>query len=497
MSSPIDSLAIRCRARSLTAHDLKTGSAVPRTILSIPVLILIAAFIPIRIAPQSVAKGVIHVRVFQPNGERIRIPVELVKPSKYNGLPLMLKLSAQMPEESTSEEYQFTVAPGEYYVRAGNSGGTYVRTYYPNAANPQDAKAIKVSSGEHVTADIHLSTAPTFRISGRMIDSLPDREPHYYAGVWLRSASLVVQELKTVSANPGVPVCCAVVQVPDLDVSVTTQGDRFEIAGVRAGKYELIASMMVGEIKPGQFVIVKAGERFPYSRTYRALMELNVGDSNIDDIKVVINHGIDLTGSIVTSGKGINTKNIYIELSGRNFDSLLQTYTDRNGQFVFPNLLQGKYNLSVGLPPGKAYIESIVQGTKVITGSKGLSLRSNVLFEFEKETPAPLRIIVNGNGATIRGNVSEMKEAAIVLASAESSTESTVIRWGMSDSTGAFAFPDGVPPGNYRIYAIPRGSIDLIWGTAIKIPERFLIHGTELTVKPGERVVVKLNRIPE
>jgi hypothetical protein len=218
------------------------------------------------------SRATIHGRVLQANDQPAAgSSVELVKALSYAKGPRIFEPTGQPSEIGASGEYRFDVAPGEYYVRTiSTPGGPQARTYFPNTYNPGEAKAIDVAQGDDVSADIHISTTPVFKISGRIVDLLPDRENHYPSGVSLSSNSATAREFKFHNPYEGYPICCAVDRAPDPNVSVTFSNNRFEIFGVRPGTYQLTASIVVAESKPGGgLVLLKNGEKLPYSITYR------------------------------------------------------------------------------------------------------------------------------------------------------------------------------------------------------------------------------------
>jgi hypothetical protein len=446
--------------------------------------------------PQKLDRGSIHVRVFQANGEFIRVLPELISPSKYNEGPTFLMPASEKGQEVGTGEYEFEVVPGEYYVRANPPG--FARTYFPGTSNPTEAKAIRVGNGEHVSVDIHLSTSPRFRITGRIIDSVPDRQPHHFSGVSLSSSSLTVREYKYEAAFKDIPFCCAVNRVPDEDVSISVLGDRFEINNVRAGDYELTASVLVGDVEFGKSIPILPGKQPPFYVRYRGRIPVKVTNRDIDDIKVEVTHGTDLTGSIVSSGGTMDANMTSVQLGGPDFDfdSWQFAEVDKKGLFEFPNLLEGEYRLSIGVLPGRAYVDEIFHGKATIPDAKGLTPFSNAKFKVGRSGTESLRIIARTDGGTVSGQVESGEEALIFLLPSETSARFDMYHLVYSKPTGSFEFVGGIPPGSYRIYAIRKGPSNPImvsklsqsWG-------RIEPQGSPVTVKRNERVKVRLNLI--
>jgi len=435
-----------------------------------------------------VRDGAIHGRVLQPDGQpAVGISVALVQASRVSKELKILQPSGPRKETGANGEYRFDVVPGEYYIRTVTTpGGPQARTYFPNTSEPGDAKAIPVSQGEDISADIHIATTPVFKITGRIVDLLPDREPHYFAGVSLSSKSATVREYKMQNVYEGIPVCCAVTNVPDSNTSVTTSYDRFEIGGLRPGVYELNAGILVGDVKPGQFVLTKIGDRAPYSRSYGGRTTVEVTNADVADIQIEVRHGVNLEGRVVSNGKAVKTNRTAMFLRPAEYkpDSFEVAEVDRAGRFVFPNLQDGAYSLEVGALPGDAYVVEIRHGGRRLSGTD---------FTVSITNPEPLEIIVNPSGGKIDGHVPNGDQASIILLPAEGQTSYDTRPVRPANQTGDFKFW-GVPPGKYRIFAFKSLPEEVRMGI-VSISEfigTYETQGTPLEVKPGARTVIGL-----
>jgi hypothetical protein len=457
------------------------------------------ALLPMRAAPRQILKGTIHVKVFQASGDLVPgVAIEVAKGTKYNDGSLILMRSSEKSEEEAPGEYRITVDPGEYYVRTGNTSAVHVRTYFPNTSNPEQAQAISVGPGAQVSVDIHLSQDPVFTITGRIIDLVSDPHPHYISAVSLESTNFKVREYRLYNPFSGYPVCCSVEQIADLGISVTTSGDRFEIRGVRAGEYELIGGISVGDVKPGDLILFKPGERPPYSRSFQNRVLVSVSDKDISNIQIEITPGADLKGRIVSTGKSVQTQMTNIELRrilGHN--SLQYAPVGKDGRFEFDNLLDGDYSISVGILPGSAYVGDIFQGERLIPGGRGLWLlanTANVKIVVGKAKAEPLRIVVNPNGGSINGKLDRAQEASIFLF-AEEPSMINASRWQASNPAGEFKM-SGIVPGRYRMYALAnKASQNVKLYFPSYFPEQIKSQGTPIVVKPGDRLTVRPNLI--
>jgi len=439
-----------------------------------------------------VRDSAIHGSVLQADGQPAAgISVELVEVTHASKALKIVMPSGPRMETGTNGEYRFKVDPGEYYVRTVTTpGGPQARTYFPNTFNPGEAKAIRVSPEEDVSADIHIAMTPVFKITGRIVDLLPDREPHYFSGVSLSSKSSTVREYKLQNATEGIPLCCDVIAVPDSNVSVTLSKDRFEIRGVRPGSYGVDAGILVGDLKPGDFVFTKTGDRAPYSRSYGGRTTVEVTNADVADIKVEVRHGVDLKGRIVSNGKAVTTNETDIFLRPADYDppySFEIFEVDKAGRFAFGNLLDGDYSLDVGYLPGDAYVVEIRQGARKLSGTD---------FTISSAKPEPLEIIVNPSGGKIDGHVPNGGQASIILMPTEGQTRYDPLPIRRASESGDFTFR-GVPPGKYRIFAFISLPAEVSTG-AVPISDfigPYETQGTPLEVTPGAGTEISLTLI--
>jgi len=438
-----------------------------------------------------VRDGAIHGRVIPPNGRLLTgVEVELVTGSVVVKGPRVLKFSGKAVAVGENGEYQLTVVPGEYYVRtATQAGAPLARTYFPNTSEPGDAKPIRVGQGEDVAADIQLSTTPVFKITGRIIDLVPDLEPHYISGVSLSSDSATVREYKLENLAQGLPFCCAVGVVPDSNVSVTVSNDRFEIQGVRPGSYALAAGVLVGAVKPGEFVVTKLGDSPPYSVRYSGLNAVTVTNADIADVEIEVRRGMEVKGRIVSNGAPVETKGVTLFLRGPDYDpnSSMLAETDDAGRFTFHNLSDGVYMIDPLHLPGDAYVEEVLQAGRKL---------SDLEFAVNKSDSDPLEFIVNPSGGTVSGQITDSSHALIALVPVEGQAGYVASTLGRSRATGEFEIR-GVAPGNYRMFAFDAPSIDEVLGN---IPlsdfvRLYPMQGTALTVKSGARTTLRLSLI--
>ena len=65
--------------------------------------------------------------------------------------------------------------PGEYYVRAsGTVDGNPILAYYPGVSNVESGALVHVRGGDEIVADMPILPAKLFRISGTVVNAIPE-----------------------------------------------------------------------------------------------------------------------------------------------------------------------------------------------------------------------------------------------------------------------------------------------------------------------------------
>jgi hypothetical protein len=314
--------------------------------------------------------GNIHGHVIQPDGKRLPgITVELVKASSRNGLRLFLATGEKI-ETDGSGEYRFDTAPGEYYVRTvSDKTHLTVRWYYPGSTDPESAAPLDLTPGADVSADIHISETPDFKISIRVIENLPDPGDRYVTAFYLINRNSSIRE---VEHPPGVPGClCPDNSVhPESKPFVRLSNDRFEIRAVRPGSYDIIASMMVGNVKPNTgIVIFKPSEPFPYWMVYEGQTMVEVKDADVDGGTIKIRHGVDVKGKLTLIGKSHSAVDPWVYVGDARGNTPTIAEVNHSWKFILRNVPAGRHTFSFGFLPAGAYVAEVRQGGGTLSDS--------------------------------------------------------------------------------------------------------------------------------
>src|SRR5262245_48128353 len=155
--------------------------------------------------------------------------------------------------------------PGEYYVRAsGTVDGNPVLAYYPGVSNPDSAALVRVRAGDEIFADMPIPPAKLFRISGTVVNAIPElaTEPQGFV--------LMPRDKKIDDGSATI--------LPNL--AVGKGSGYFEVRAL-PGVYDLIpAARATG-----------AGNFYYYT----ARVPVEVRDRDVEGITVTITRGVELT----------------------------------------------------------------------------------------------------------------------------------------------------------------------------------------------------------
>ena len=425
--------------------------------------------------------GSIHGHVIQPDGNRLPgVTVELVKAVNRNGLRLLMATGEKV-ETDASGEYRFNAAPGEYYVRTvSNKTHLSVRWYFPGSTDPEGAVPINVTPGADVSADIGLSETPVFKISIRVIESLPDPGDRYVTAFYLINRNSSIRE---VAYAPGVSGCLCPDSSPHPESKpfVRASKDRFEIRGVRPGSYELIATMLIGNVKPDAgLVMVKAGEPSPFWMVYEGQTMVEVKDADVDGGTVKIHHGVDLKGKFTSIGKFHSKGDPCVYLADERGNTPMLADVNHSWKFILRNVPAGRHTFSFGFLPDGAYVAEVRQGGRILSDSAITVGSSSV---------EPIEVILKPGGV-IEGRIDNGEGTTVLLVPV--SPQNNIDRGGRADyvrKSGEFKF-QGLPQGEYRVYAINLSSVDESYVDPVFM-SKYESQGIPVTVVPGIPLTVQ------
>ncbi len=400
-------------------------------------------------------------------------------------------------------EYRlYGLAPGRYYVSAMHTPGTallmtpmgstavmrmaaseqdrsYVPTFYPGTSDASRASAIEVRAGDEVpSVDFTLLPTRTVRVSGRVFNSITG---NHSRGI---TVYLLPQDRK------GRPFFFRKY------TRVEDREGRFEIKGVRPGSYILTATYSDFE-----------GEGY-----YEARTAIEVGESDVEGVTLVIEQGFELQGRIHVEGvalasqqeQGVEGDGVREEFPIKEILVYLTSYDDvlilprpragrpkADGSFSVEKLSPVLYRVNLNPLSGDYYLKSArVGGQDVLEEGLDLSLGP---------PSGPLEITISAAGGRIDGAVlTEEQEpfggASVVLVPEERRRDQRrFYKTATTDQHGRFTLR-GIPPDDYKLFAweeIERGAYQ-----DSAFLRRYEEQGEPVEVEEGNRLSVQLQLIP-
>ncbi|PYT17238.1 MAG: hypothetical protein DMG59_07915 [Acidobacteria bacterium] len=431
---------------------------------------------------QLVPTGVITGRILDANGELVTHASLQLIPVKAGSSRREASLYATTND--LGEYRLFNVPPGRYYVKASvfeqmnvswqrpasaksSVSEGYVPTYYPGTLAEDRAMSVLVKPGGVLQGvDFAILRARVMRVRGR---------------VAAPGASVI---LVTLSGNQGVY----------RDAMADPATGAFEFSGVTPGSYTLSAGTAIGG-KPG----------------LEGTRAVEIGDSDMDDVNLVLYPPVEIQGRIriEESGRKI-PNNLMVVLARR--DSRAsggasftphQTSSvgnlgqvDPDGSFVLQGTHGARYDLmigSLGMSSDNTYIKSATLGGIDVLGD-GLEFPAGGL-------PVTLDIILSGKGASVDCVVtSEQNEPAAgarVILIPDRSRRARLDLYGecKTDQLGQCSVA-GVAPGSYSLYAFDEdsGPLDYHASEALAPYEK---SEKVITVKQQEYQKVRLDLLQE
>jgi hypothetical protein len=307
---------------------------------------------------------------------------------------------------------------------------SYIPVYYPGTTDIETAAPIDLRPGTIFSGiDLTLSQVPTLRVRGQIIGA--NGQPAANAQAMLiprrRISMGMGNQFRGRGGNP--------------------QGT-FEIRGVVPGLYDLVAMM---------------NDR--NSPTF-ARLPLDVGNSDIENVTLVLTPGFNISGRLVMEGMPANagTQRLRVALNAstpllgilggrgggqRGGPNGSSGIVNADGTFVLQNVGPGDFRLMVQGLPRNAYV-------KIARFGAADALQQGLVLDGPPS--GTLDILVSANTGTLDGLAFDEKQnpspnTQIVLVPDPTKRQRPdLYRTVNSDASGKFRI-EGVPPGDYKVFA--------------------------------------------
>jgi hypothetical protein len=428
--------------------------------------------IVIRLSPDGTIAG----HITNEAGKALRgVAVLAMKSSYPHGMRELHDVASSATNDAG--EYRITtLAPGKYYIRAKppaslkakpGSDNAYVPLYYPAANDQSHSVALVLRAGEELVGiDMTLAPVHTVHIRGTVINGrnlLPSQEAEV-----------------TLLSDQGETIF-----LPGRNFAVGGQAN-FDFPGVPPGSYVLVAQQSGSVREP---------------KTMWGRTSIEVKDSNLDHVEVMVGAGVDVTGRIRVESdsaedltKGIPYQGMQGILELQEPSSLAAltpdidtTTVSADGTFIFREVPEGSYRIRFASIPDGYFLKSSaadVPETSIAVG--------------RGHSPAFVELVLSPGAGQIDGTVMSDDQsfpgASVVLVpDGKDRGQPSAYQRAVTDQSGRFAMRN-VVPGDYTIFSweqIDRG--------AYFDPEflaRYEDRGKAVHVEEGGHLSVKLDLIP-
>lgn len=374
-------------------------------------------------------------------------------------------------------EYRIeSLAPGKYYIRTKlpaslkakqGSEKAYVPVYYPAAGDQARSVALVLRAGEELVGiDMTLIPVHTVHIRGTVINGrtlLPSKEAEV-----------------TLLSDQGETIF-----LPGKTFSAGGQAN-FDLPSVPPGSYVLVAQQSGSVREP---------------KTMWGRTSIEVKDSNVDHVEVVVGPGVDVGGRIrveednaADSIKEVHYANMQGILELQEPSSLAAltpdidtTTVNADGTFIFHEVPEGSYRIRFVPVPDSFYLKSL-----------GADALETGIIVGRSHSPDAIELVLSPGAGRVEGSVESDDQSfpgasVVLLPDGKDRGQPNDYQRTVTDQLGRFAMRN-VVPGDYTIFAweqIDRG--------AYFDPEflaRYEDRGKAVHVEEGGQVSVKLDLIP-
>ena len=339
------------------------------------------------------------------------------------------------PTDDRGEYRIFGLDPGEYYIKASETGepqgpgftfgaslwvarelgSLYAPVYYPGVLQMAQAQTVLLRAGEEMQADFSMRRIKTVEVSGRVIGI--DGSPANRAYV-----NLMPDDVSDNGAQM---------------FKNTDDKGEFVFKGVSPGSYALWV------------------EEHDSGLRYHARRKIEVGEEKVDSIVLALGGGATIHGRVVTSGAGALALNrVQVSLSPASDTDTAGSMggqVKKDGSFELNGVGDGNYAVQAYAGEPGWYVKSAHAGNEDVL-EKGIHVENGAI-------AGNLEIIISGYSGQLEGTVTDNDQnqplaGVQVRARPDPATEFNRFPWHQvsTDQNGHYVIKD-VPPGKYKVVA--------------------------------------------
>jgi hypothetical protein len=426
-----------------------------------------------RMVPQAVISG----RITDEDGDPISdVQVQAMRHSFREG-KRTLETEALAQTNDLGEFRLFGLTKGRYLIRAkiserwqpsipASSTGDpssaaqtgYAPVYYPGTSDQSRAAKIEVAPGQEIPAvDFTFIPIRTFRVRGRVFDTVLG-QPAKHCFIFL------------------------VHHEPNMSGWNSRQGETdcnngsFEFSDLPPGSYNLVV-MLSGSGK-------QRSARVP----------VNVDNTNVDDVRVTVGAGIDLTGRVFVQGReslDLSDVRLWLNDPEQDFNGGVGAVVKPDGSLTMEGVPEGVYQIRVhgGFSPDFYLKLASANGEDIL--EKGLTVGAG-------SAPGPLEIVLSSAGTRIEGTVTDENDlpsagAVVALVPEEKRRHQfRLYKDTTTDQYGQFILR-GVAPGTYKLFSWKEVE-DNSWQDPDFLAS-FESKGTKITAEEDGHITIRLKLI--
>ena len=384
--------------------------------------------------------GTINGSVRDDNGQPLsNIPVSALRITYRDGRKTLQ--SAKTIQSDARGEFRLPgIPPGEYYVRANE-------IYFPGVPEAELATLVVVRGGDEVPASLRILPIKTFRVSGTVVNAIPElaSEPAYFF-LTRRDAKIVDATAASMFSNLG---------------RGRGQG-HFEITGVRPGIYDLMPAASAHGNSTENFAAAIASGT---AQIYTGRVVVEVRDRDVNGVTVTVTRGADLNVHVnATAAPSVALPTVRLGL--RPVDALPTPLTASNlaarsvasadGNLQFLAVPEGIYALVTPVATPGVYIADIRQAER--------SIYDQGVITVGRDSADPVEVVLAAGGGRVEGTVEGADKVAdtirVSLVPDGSRRDNLLLYRRASLVGGRFVLTD-VLPGSYKLYAwedLPTGA---------------------------------------